>query len=341
MKDNDNTANTNFEYAEMLACDMANEISYLGKNNISSSRYDHSVIELYKQSADPIFYLSDQIDRYVQTDKTKAERQEKYYSYLLYLDEYPLCIINTDTSDEENQKWDYTVYPVEDERCASIIATGRFYMLNGDDYGLYLVGDDDYYTLAHPLSENKEFMSDVRKLGITTKNINRQVLDLGLIDKNSIQVNIRKYENDLFDESALSIIADYLKENEEDLAGGKLIGPIFRYQYYFSSLNSIEACDYNVENETFSFRLLKDGKIKAELYYDSFEESVDVRPVEETDDTDTYFVNLSEVGNVYVDKVLCEDPQAISYSKIDKMVTEKIQNMIRNDKPSFKVYDLN
>ena len=328
----------NRSFAELLACDMANEIIDLCKDDKCSDKYDQKVFELLKNGDDHVFYLSDLIDRYVQSDKSKAERQEKYYSYLLYLDDLPVCIINTDITDE---KWDYTSYVINDERCVRIIDSGRFYMLNADDYGLYLVGDDDYFVLSYPIEENKDFLNQSKKLGIELSTIDKHILDLNLIEKTDIDVNITEYTDEV-NETCLNAIKDYLKENEEDLCDGKMIGPVLRYQYFFSSLNNIEVCDYNKENGSLTFRLLKDGRSITELYYDSFEESVEVYVDEESCvDTDSYFVHLADVGYVYGDKTIAQGTENGSYSAIDKLVTKKIQNRIKAAEPSFKVFDLN
>ena len=84
--------------------------------------------------------------------------------------------------------------------------------------------------------------------------------------------------------------------------------------------------------------LIKDNDVKGCLYYDSFDEEdgVNINQLELNFDN-AYFVDLSDVGFVFEDRIVSEQQ---SYSLLDQLVIKKIQNKISNDKPSFNTYDL-
>ena len=99
---------TDLSFVRIIACDKANEIMELFKQGRRSSRYDDQIFDhLEDYNGEGKFFLSSKIDRYVQTDDTKAEKQDSEPYFLLSLDELPICLIRTEVNEDPDQKWDY------------------------------------------------------------------------------------------------------------------------------------------------------------------------------------------------------------------------------------------
>ena len=332
-----------FDYALMIACDIANEVIDLCKNNKNTTKYNPKLLEYLKNKPNSTFYISSPIDHYDQIDDTNTEKRNDC-NICLYVDDSPITLITTNYNIDDNQRLNYNYYPVDDEKFSDILSCDNFYLLNASDYGLYLVSDNDTYTISYPISENKNFMEDVKKLNIVNNKISKDVLDLELLNKTTLNINVKDYSNKI-NQDVLTSINNCLKNEENNYADCQLLGPIYIYQYYFSTLNNIEVCDYNVENDNYYFKLVKDNKVIGYISYDSFDEEVQFYDeLNEADkiekDIKAYYVNLVDVGFIYADKVIDEKPEEVSYSYLDKVVLKAIQEKIKKDNPSYNQYSL-
>ena len=319
-----------FDYANIIACDIANELLDITKNNKKTTKYNSNILDYLKKNTNNTFYITNPIDRYEQIDDTKTEKKDDC-NIVLSVDNLPICLISTNYDIDDNKRLSYNYYLIEDNKFKDIVSSDSFYILNASDYGLYIVNDNDYYTISYPLSENNNFMEDVKKLNISLNKVNKDILDLDLLDKTNININIKDYDYSI-NEDILNSINSYLLDN--DYKDCKLIGSIPNYQYYFSSLNNIEVVDYDRENDSYHFKLVKDNKVLGHISYDSFDEEVEI--YEDISEADNYYVNLVGVGHVYIDKVVSEDNE--SYSYIDDIVIKAIQEKIKKDKSSFNEY---
>ena len=322
-----------FDYASIIACDMANELIELSKNNKSTTKYSKNLLDYLKNNPNRTFYISSPIDRYEQVDENNVEYKDDC-NIVLYVDDLPISIITTNYNIDDNQRLSYNYYLIDDDKFKKIISSNKFYILNASDYGLYMVNDNDYYTISYPISENNNFMEDVKKLNVSINSINKNVLDLDLLNKTTFNINIHDYDY-IVSEDTLSIINSYLKDNDSKYLGCELIGSIPQYQYYFSNLNNIEVCDYDRENEAYHFKIVKDSKVLGYLSYDSFDEDIQIyEELNEADKADdssnTNYVNLVNVGYIFADKVIDENPQEASYSYLDKIVIKAIQEKLNN-----------
>ena len=326
----------NYSFAKIIACDIANEIINLHKDNKCSDKYDQRVFDLLQQHQKPEFYLSELVDRYIQVDKTKIDKQEKYYSYVLYLEKLPICIINTNIDDSETNRWDHTTYSLNDDKAINIINTDRFYILNADDYGLYLVGDDDYFVLSYPLSENPDFMKEVKQLGIATNTINKNIISTDLINETSFKINIKEYDFVDMDDNFYSLLK---QEHPEYFEKGIIFGPVARYQYYFSDFDTIEVVDFDRENGSFLYGLELNSSIDAFIYYDSFDEELNVDDSLTIPNTLKPIVEFSNIAYVSKDKVIYKNDD-VTYSLLDQLVIERLQDKIKNNQNNFNVIDL-
>ena len=329
----------NLSFAEIIACDIANEIIDLNKDNKTSDKYNTEVFELLNHNNNLPFYLSDNIDAYEQIDETNVKIKEDYHYYVLYLDRLPICIISTNLSNEETNRWSYNIYSLNDQQAINIIDGNKYCLLSALDYGLYLIDDkNNYYIVSYPMPADRDISQTLTDLNINVGNITKNILDIELLNKKDIEVNIKQYDYNVINESDLTIIKEYLKNNEEHLLGCHLIGPIPRYQYYFASLDNIVVCDFDKENDSYLFELIKDNKCEGLLYYDSFEgeDGIAVNDIK-INDNHSYFVDLADVGYVFEDNIISDEQ---SYSLIDKLVIKQIQKKIKDDKSSFNTYDL-
>ena len=333
-------------YARIIACDKANGIMELYREGKRSSGYGNRIFDhLDQNEGKGTFFLSSGIDRYVQKDETKAEKQNDGSYHLLYLDELPLCLIRVETSQDPDQKWTYHDYPLSDEKCFDLIGSGQFCVLNACNFGLYLIAENGYYALSPSPFEEEDFFDQVKKLDIVPdKEIGKCELDLDLI--RNINVSIRDYDYDLSEED-LSYIKKYMKENEEASEGCFLIGPIPQYQYDFVSLNDIEVRDIGRENGCLSFKLVKENEVMGYVHYDPFDEGSDSQIAQEINEADKeekdirkYCVSLSPLGHIFEDRIIEEETDDPDRSQIDRMVAEEIQKKIREEGRSFDVYQL-
>ena len=345
-KINSNTDRLALAYARILACDKANEILKLHAEGKRSSRYDDQVFDHFDINGEGKFYLSSKIDRYVQKEDGKAEKQNSNPYFLLYLDELPICLIRTDINEEPDQKWGYYDYSISDRKCFDLIETGRFCVLNASNYGLYLIGENDYYPLSPSAFEEENFFEQIRKLNITfdDKKIEKNELDLNLIG--NINISIKDYDYSL-SESDLSNIRQYMEDNGEDTNGCSLIGPIPLYQYGFISEDQIEVCDYDRENGSMLFKLVKGNKVIGYIHYDPYDDGAESQISSDTNEADKaeedihkYYANLSPLGYVFADRIIEENEDDPDYSLIDRMVAEKIQAKINEENCKFSVYKL-
>ena len=334
-------------FAGIIACDKANEILELYRKGKRSSRYGDQVFDhLNKSGGKGEFFLSSKIDRYVQTEETKAEKQHSEPYFLLYLDEVPVCLIRTEVSEELDQKWDYYDYPISDKRCCDLVSSGKFYVLNASDYGLYLIGENDYYPLSGSPFEEADFFEQVKKLNISfdDKKIERYDLDLTLIK--DLDVSIRDYDYDV-DETVLSNIRNFMEDNGEDIDGCLLIGPVPQYQYGFVSIDHIEVCDVDRENGSLCFKLVKDNQVTGYVHYDPYDDGCESQiefEANKADENETdilkYYVSLSSLGYIFKDRIIEENKDDPDYSPIDRTVAEKIQAKIKEG-CRFNSYKLN
>lgn len=350
MKMDDGLSQLNLSYVKIIASDLSNEILELYRSGKRSSRYESRVFDyLDEHQGEGTFYLSSPIDRYVQMDETKVDKWRYDLNYLLYIDDLPVCLITTNVYEHENPRWSYQYYPVYDEKSFDVIASERFYLLNTSDAGLYVVNEDDYGTLAVPFFENEDLIEQIRGFDITLGNdeIQKSEVDLDLINKMDLNISINDYDYGAIDESDLTFISDYLKENAEEIADCQLIGPIPHYQYAFSSLNDIEVYDADQEMGISHFRLVKNGQTVAYLDYYRFEEEKEVQinyDLNESDgagkDAYSYSVYLYPVGYIFSDEIINEHPEDFYYTPIDRMVADKIQHKLINEDMSFEIREI-
>ena len=316
---------------KIIACDIANEIIELNKNNKESSEYSKRVFDYLKQNKNPLFYLSNRIDRYDQVDETNVKGRENSSCHVLYVDDLPIVLITSDIREESVNKLDYYYYSVDDDKFLDILSSDSFYLINANDYGFYLVNDNDCYGVSQTI--NDEFMNQFKKLNISINKVNKEKLDLELIDKTDLNNSIKDYDD--VDDSVVTLINNHMKENEE-LSDCILFGPITSYQYSFTHNNTIEVCDYGRENNAYCFGLIKNSTIKAFINYDRFDDEITINPISDLKYDGSYFVNLSDVGYVYEDRISNET----SYSLLKQLIITKLQEKITKEKPVFKIYDL-
>jgi len=322
------------ELAMIIACDIANEILELSKNNIVTTKYDQEVFDHLKHN-DPTFYISSQIGRYDQIDERNVKERVNNYSHILYVDDLPITLITTDIREEDSDKLSYNYYPLDDDKCLDIISSDCFYLLNANDFGFYLINDNDYYPISPSPFLDDRFMDQVKELNISINKVDRGALDLTLIDKKGINIHIKDF--DKIDDPKLTLIKDRIKESEEELPD-MLFGPIPLYQYYFTSGDNIEVCDHNRENGSYCFGTVNDSKVKSLVYYDGFEDEIEIDDIPEMQYDGSYFVSLSDVGYVFADRIIVND--GTSYSLLDRSVANKIQKKIIKERPVFETYDL-
>ena len=335
----DNLKEMSLSFARIIACDVANEIVSLSKDNKTDEQYNPEVFNYLKQNDNPVFYISDRIDAYDQIDDVNIRIKEDYHNYLLFLDSIPVCIISNNLSNQETNIWSYNIHYLNDPNVREIIDGGNYCLLSALDYGVYLVDNkSDYYTISYPIPDGKDINETLKGLGIVTASKEKNKLDLDLIDKSNLKVNIKDYDYNCITADDITNISNYLKNNQRELLECKIIGPVARYQYNFSSLDSIEVCDFDRENNSYMFILAKDNAVKGYLYYDLFdkEDGINIYEVESVLNN-SYFVELANVGIVYEEKIVADKQ---TYSLLDKLVIKEIQNKIRNDKPSLNIYDL-
>ena len=338
----------NLSYARIIACDKANEILELYKKGKRSSRYDDRVFDHLDQcDGKGTFFLSSEIDRYVQTEETKSEKRDNNPYFLLYLDEVPVCLIRSGASEDPDQKWEYYDYPIKDARCFDLIGSERFCILNASNYGLYLIAENDYYALSPSPFEEEDFFEQVKKLNLISDNkgIEKHELDLDLIK--DLNVSVKDYDYTP-SEADLSLIRKYMKESTEEIDGCRLIGPVPLYQYGFISANEIEVRDIDRENGALLFKIVRDGKVIGYVHYDPYDEGSDTQIFSEANEADKtekdiqkYYACLSPLGYVFKDRIVEETADDPDYSLIDRMVAEKIRMKIREKEPGFGVYPLN
>ena len=333
-------------YAQILACDKANEILELYRRGKRNSRYDNQIFDcLDRLNGEGKFYLSSKIDRYVQTDETKAEKQETDPYFILYLDELPICMIRTEINNDPAEKWDYYDYPVSGTKCFDLIKTGKVYVLNASNYGLYLIGENDYYPLSPSAFEEGNFFDQVKKLNIGFANmkIDKNELDLDLIGV--LKISIKDYDYSV-NKTDLSNIKRYMEDNGEETDDCSLIGPVPLYQYGFTSIDQIEVCDNNRENGSMMFKLVRSGKVIGYMHYDPYDDGCESQIESEANEADKtekdinkYYVSLSPLGYIFKDCIVVENKEDPDYSPIDRMVAEKIQEKIKEGS-MFNVYQL-
>ena len=346
-EEKDKLSQLNLSYARIIAADLSNEILELYRSVKRSSRYEDRVFEYLKEhQGEGTFYLSSPIDRYVQIDETKVDKWGYDLNYLLYIDDLPVCLITTNAYEHQNPRWSYQYYPVYDEKSFDVIASERFYLLNTSDAGLYVVNEDDYGTLAVPFFENEDLMEQIKGFDITLSKdkIQKNEVDLDLINKMDLNISINDYDYGAIEESDLTFISDYLKENAEEIADCQLVGPIPHYQYAFSSLNEIEVYDIDQEMGISHFRLVKNGQTAAYLDYYRFEEEKEVQISYDLNESDeagkdvcSYSVYLYPVAYIFSDEIINEHPEDLYYTPIDRMVAEKIQQKIINETRAFEI----
>lgn len=316
---------------KIIACDIANEIIELNKNNKESSEYSKRVFDYLKQNKNPLFYLSNRIDRYDQVDETNVKERENSSCHVLYVDDLPIVLITSDIREESVNKLDYYYYSVDDDKFLDILSSDSFYLINANDYGFYLVNDNDCYGVSQTI--NDVFMNQFKQLNISINKVNKEILDLELIDKTDFIISIKDYDD--VDDSVLTSIKNHMKENEE-LSDCILFGPITSYQYSFTHNNTIEVCDYGRENDAYCFGLIKNSTIKAFINYDRFDDEITINPISDLKYDGSYFVNLSDVGYVYEDRI----SNKTSYSLLKQLIITRLQEKITKEKPVFKTYDL-
>ncbi|MBR4461084.1 MAG: hypothetical protein IKS51_00655 [Erysipelotrichaceae bacterium] len=346
-EEKDELSQLNLSYAKIIASDLSNEILELYQNGKRSSRYENRVFDyLEEHQGEVTFYLSSAIDRYVQMDETKVDKWRYDLNYLLYIDDLPICLITTNAYEHQNPRWSYQYNPVYDDKCFDVIASERFYLLNTSDAGLYVVNEEDYGTLAVPFFENESLKEQIKVFDITLGKvkIQKNEVDLDLINKMDLNISINDYDYDVLDESDLSFISDYLKENAEELTDCQILGPIPHCQYAFSSLNEIEVYDTDQEMGIYHYRLVRNGQTAAYLSYYRFEEEKEVYlgyDLNESDevgkDAYAYSVYLYPVGYIFSDEIINEHPEDLYYTPIDRMVAEKIQQKIIDETRAFEI----
>ena len=346
-KEKDKLSQLNLSYARIIAADLSNEILELYRSGKRSSRYEDRVFEYLKEhQGEGTFYLSSPIDRYVQIDETKVDKWGYDLNYLLYIDDLPVCLITTNAYEHQDPRWSYQYYPVYDEKSFDVIASERFYLLNTSDAGLYVVNEDDYGTLAVPFFENEDLMEQIKGFDITLSKdkIQKNEVDLDLINKMDLNISINDYDYGAIEESDLTFISDYLKENAEEIADCQLVGPIPHYQYAFSSLNEIEVYDIDQEMGISHFRLVKNGQTAAYLDYYRFEEEKEVQISYDLNESDearkdvcSYSVYLYPVAYIFSDEIINEHPEDLYYTPINRMVAEKIRQKIISETPAYEI----
>ena len=339
----------NHSFAAIIACDKANEIMELYKNNKRSSKYDDQLFDYLKSNnGEGTFYLSSKIDRYVQEDERTAEKQENDPYFVLYIDEHPVFLIRAQANEDPDQKWEYYDYPVNDKKLVDLIRTGKFYVLNASNYGLYLIGENDYYPISGSPFEEENFLEQVKKLNISLSDmkIEKNILDLNLIG--NLKVTVKDYDYNTLSETDIENIRKYMEDNGEDFKGCTLIGPIPMYQYGFTSLNEIEVCDNNRENDSLCFKLVNNNKVTGYLHYDPYDDGCDSQIEYDPNEADKaekdiykYYESLSPLGYIFADKILCENTDDPDYSLIDKKIAEKIQSKIKEEERKFNEYSIN
>ena len=335
----DNLKEMSLSFARIIACDVANEIVGLSKDNKTDEQYNPEIFDYLKKNDNPVFYISDRIDAYDQIDDVNIRVKEDYHNYLLFLDSIPVCIISNNLSNQETNIWSYNIHYLNDPNASKIIDGGNYCLLSALDYGVYLVDNkSDYYTISYPIPDGKDINETLKGLGIVTASKEKNKLNLDLIDKSNLKVNIKDYDYNCITAEDITNISNYLKNNQGELLECKIHGPVARYQYNFSSLDSIEVCDFDRENNSYMFILAKDNVVKGYLYYDLFDkkDGINIYEVESVLDN-SYSVELANIGFVYEEKIVADKQ---TYSLLDKLVIKEIQNKIRNDKPSLNTYDL-
>lgn len=337
----------NQSYASIIACDKAREILELYENGKRSARYDDQIFDyLAQQNGKGKFFLSSKIDRYIQ-EENKTEKQDSDPYFVLYLDELPVCLIRAQANEDPEQNWESYDYPINDKRFSDLIKTGKFYVLNASNYGLYLIGENDYYPVSDSPFEEDDFFSKVKKIGISLDDMKivKNELDLKLID--NLDVEIREYDYDSLNEENIEQIKNFMEENGEDYKDCCLIGPIPMYQYGFISLNRIEVRDLDRENEAMCFKLVKNDKVVGYMHYDSYDEGSDSQISCDQNEADKaekdihkYYASLSPLGYIFEDKIVVEDTDDPDRSPIARTVAENIQRKIKKDGCRFGVYQL-
>ena len=331
----------NRSYASIIACDKANEILELYRKGKRSSKYDDQIFD-HLSSDTGKFFLSSNIDRYIQ-EEDKTEKKQDYF--VLYLDELPVCLIRAQANEDPDQKWEYYDYPINDEKCVDLIKTGKVYVLNASNYGLYMIGENDYYPISPSPFEEENFFEQVKKLNIAFGDkLEKNELDLGLL--NNLNVEIKEYDYEALNESDIEVILNWANDNGEEIKGCTLIGPIPQYQYGFTSLNRIEVCDYNRENDSLCFKLVKDNKVTGYLHYDPYDDGCDSQISYDPNEADKaekdihkYYAELSPLY-IFEDKIVEENADDPDYSLIGRTVAENIQAKIKEEGRKFNDYKL-
>ena len=346
----DELSQLNLSYAQIIACNMANEIIELHNAGRRSFQYDSRVFDyLEEHQGEGTFYLSSAIDRYVQMDETKVEKWPHDLNYLLYVDDFPICLITTNAYESEGSRWSYQHYPIYEKNSFDVISSERFYLLSTSDTGLYIVNKENYGTLAVPFFENEDLMKQIKGFDITLSKdkIQKNEVDLDLINKMDLNISINDYDYGAIDESDLTFISDYLKENAEEIADCQLVGPIPEYQYAFSSLNDINVYDPDKENDIQLFRIVKDNQPVAYLRYQPSSEDYKVLISYDLNEADqagkdpySYFVYLFPVGYIFADEIIVEKSEGLYYGMIDRIVTNKLQRKIIDEKQIFSIGDI-
>ncbi|MBQ6343535.1 MAG: hypothetical protein IJI41_10465 [Anaerolineaceae bacterium] len=335
---------TDLSFVRIIACDKANEIMELFKQGRRSSRYDDQIFDhLEDYNGEGKFFLSSKIDRYVQTDDTKAEKQDSEPYFLLSLDELPICLIRTEVNEDPDQKWDYYDYPVSDSKCCEIFRTGRFCILNASNYGLYLIGENDYYPLSGSPFEEENFFEQVKKLDITfDEKIERYELDPDHVG--NIDVSISEYDYSPSEED-LSNIKRFMEDNGEYSDDYSLVGPVPQYQYGFTSLDQIDVRDLDRENGCLCFKLVKGNEVTGYVHYDPYDDGSESQidsEINEADKTEKdinkYYAHLSPIGYIFADKIVEENEDDPDHSPLNRMVAEKIRMKIKEEERKFGVY---
>ena len=189
-------------------------------------------------------------------------------------------------------------------------------------------------------------MEQIKGFDITLSKdkIQKNEVDLDLINKTDLNISINAYDYGAIDESDLTFISDYLKENAEEIADCQLVGPIPHYQYAFSSLNEIEVYDIDQEMGISHFHPVKNGQTAAYLDYYRFEEEKEVQISYDLNESDeagkdvcSYSVYLYPVAYIFSDEIINEHPEDLYYTPINRMVAEKIRQKIISETPAYEI----
>ena len=329
----------NLSLAKIIACDVANELIGLSKDNKINDKYDPKIFEYLKECEEPEFYISDRVRCSDQIDEHNMKVRESFFAYILQLENIPVCIITTNIDNQETRTWSYNIHYLNDPEATMIINYGMFSIISLLDYGLYLIDHKfHYYTISEPLPGGKDVTKTLQDLYPIAEIKEKNKLDINLLSNTKIDVSIKDYDYNSIDKKDIENINNYLKDNEDEFLNCKIVGPIPRYQYHFTDLENIEVCDYDKENDSYMFMLIKDNDVKGYLYYDSFDgqDGVNINQLQLNFDN-TYYVDLAEVGFIFEDRIVSDQQP---YSLLDRLVIKQIQSKIRNDKPSFNTYDL-